>query len=290
MPEDIRTCPLCGSNRSAFFDRREFRGQVVTNRLCQECGLVYQSPRMTEAESAAFYAEEYRLLYEGSTDPTARNVTVQHGRAESLYAFARPVVGTVARHLDIGCSLGLLLQRFQEAYHCQVVGIEPGEGHRTHARKEGLIVYALLEELQEREKGRFDLVSVSHVLEHLPDPIGYLAHLRETLLTPDGWLLLEVPNLYAHDSFETAHLVSYSSHTLMQVLEKAGFDVVRLEKHGRPRSALLPLYVTLLSRPRSGAPRTWSLRSEKLVAFKRQAGMLRRRLLERLFPVRAWLA
>ncbi len=288
MSEDILICPLCGSYRSKSFDRREFRGQSVTNRICLDCGLVYQSPCMTAAEADAFYAEEYRLLYEGSTDPTSRNLVDQRGRAESLYAFTRPIVDTVVRHLDIGCSLGLLLQRFQKAYHCQAVGIEPGEGHRVHARKEGLIVYAALEELQKREKCRFDLVSMAHVLEHLPDPVGYLAHLRESFLTPDGWLLFEVPNLYAHDSFEIAHLVSYSTHTLTETVRKAGFEIVRLEKHGRPRSSLLPLYITILTRP--VASRNWSLRPEELVTFKRRVGMLRRLLLERLFPARAWLA
>lgn len=32
MPEDVTTCALCGSTRSAPFDRRAFRGRPVTNR------------------------------------------------------------------------------------------------------------------------------------------------------------------------------------------------------------------------------------------------------------------
>jgi hypothetical protein len=127
---------------------------------------------------------------------------------------------------------------------------------------------------------------MSHVLEHLPDPVTYLAHLRKVVLVPDGRLLLEVPNLYAHDSFEVAHLVSYSPHTLMQIVEKAGFEIVKLEKHGRPRSKLLPLYLTLLACP--AASQTWSLRPERGVALKRRLGMLRRRIAEKLFPSRAW--
>ena len=53
MPEDVRTCTLCGSDRSVQFDQRSFRGRKVFNRVCLNCGLVYQSPRMTEAESQA---------------------------------------------------------------------------------------------------------------------------------------------------------------------------------------------------------------------------------------------
>jgi len=290
MPENVRTCPLCESGRSRLFDQRKFRGHSVTNSLCLNCGLVFQSPHMTEAEVNVFYAEEYRLFYEGSDDPTSRNLMDQSGRAESLYSFIQSVVPDVRRHLDIGCSIGLLLQRFAKAYNSQPLGIEPGVGHRNHAAKAGLTVYATLNELEKREKGYFDLVSMSHVLEHLPDPVRYLVHLNETLMNKTGWLLLEVPNLYAHDSFEVAHLVSYSPRTLMQTLEKAGFEVVKLERHGRPRSNLLPLYITVLARPLSGSSWTWSLHPEKLVALKRRAGMLSRRLLERLFPEQAWIS
>jgi len=289
MSEIVKNCPLCGGETSRHFDRREFRGQVVVNCICQDCGLVFQSPRMTEAESVAFYAEEYRLLNEGSVDPTTRNIAAQKARAESLLAFTVPFVEKVSRHLDVGCSMGILLQRFAEQFHCQPVGIEPGEAHRTRACKAGLAVHASLEDLEKAGAGRFDLISMSHVLEHLPDPVGYLVHLREALLGPKGWLLLEVPNLYAHDSFEVAHLVSYSAHTLLQTLKKAGFEIVKIERHGRPRSALLPLYITLLARPKTTSSQPLDIQAEQQVPLKRQVGMLRRRILEKLMPKRAWL-
>jgi 2-polyprenyl-3-methyl-5-hydroxy-6-metoxy-1,4-benzoquinol methylase len=289
MSETVVHCPLCGSEHSRLFDSRSFHGRPVVNRICQECGLVFQSPRMTEVESAAFYADEYRLLNEGSLDPTARNIAAQQARAASLLAFTGPLVEKVSRHLDIGCSMGIMLQRFAANFPCQPVGIEPGEAHRARASQAGLTVYASLEDLEKAGAARFDLISMSHVLEHLPDPVGYLAHLREALLEPHGWLLLEVPNLYAHDSFEVAHLVSYSAHTLLQMLKKAGFEVVKMERHGRPRSALLPLYITLLARPMPASPRSQPVQPEKQVALKRRVGMLRRRILEKLMPKQAWL-
>ena len=289
MSEIVKNCPLCGGENSQHFDQRKFRGQVVVNRICQSCGLVFQSPRMAEAESAAFYAEEYRLLNEGSVDPTARNITAQSARAESLLAFTVPFVEKVSRHLDVGCSMGILLQRFAEEFQCKPVGIEPGEAHRARACNAGLAVHASLEELEKAGPGRFDLISMSHVLEHLPDPVGYLDHLREVLLDPKGWLLLEVPNLYAHDSFEVAHLVSYSAHTLLQTLKKAGFEIVKMERHGRPRSVLLPLYITLLARPKTTSSQPLDIQAEQQVPLKRQVGMVRRRILEKLMPTRAWL-
>jgi 2-polyprenyl-3-methyl-5-hydroxy-6-metoxy-1,4-benzoquinol methylase len=290
MTKTVEFCPLCGSNRSKFFERTKFREQEVVNRICMNCGLVFQSPCMDEEEAAAFYKAEYRLLNEGSVTPTARNMSVQNSRAESLVAFNRALIRQPVSHLDIGCSMGILLKHFQDEYHCQSVGIEPGEVHRNHADKAGLTVYATLEELEQHEHHRFDLISIVHVLEHLPDPVEYLSHLRTTLLEPTGWLLLEVPNLYAHDSFETAHLAAYSAHTLRQVVEKAGFEVIRLEKHGRPRSDWLPLYITLAARPNAGEQHAFCLHPEHCVALKRRSGMFYRHVLERLFPRWIWKA
>ena len=53
-------CPLCGSLQSHIFDQRKFRDLNVTNRICNRCGLVYQSPHMSDEELEAFYQREYR--------------------------------------------------------------------------------------------------------------------------------------------------------------------------------------------------------------------------------------
>ena len=131
----------------------------------------------------------------------------------------------------------------------RVVGIEPGDAYRQEDQRRGLDVYASLEGLKQSGQYPCDLVSLIHVLEHLPNPVLYLVQLRQELLKPNGWLLLEVPNLYAHDCFEVAHLASFSAHTLVQTLKQAGFEIVALRQHGAPRSRLLPLYITVLARP-----------------------------------------
>jgi SAM-dependent methyltransferase len=287
MPETVTHCPLCNSDHSRLFDQRQFRGQTVTNRVCLNCGLVYQSPRMTEAESAEFYAAEYRRLYQGDEGPNAKDLTVQRARADSLYEFAHRHIAYITRHLDIGCSSGLLLQRFREGFGSQPVGIEPGDAYRAHARALSIPIYASLEELKQSETARFDLISMAHVLEHLPDPVGYLANLRETLLAPGGALLLEVPNLYAHDSFETAHLLSFSPRTLAATVEQAGYEIIQLDAHGRPYSEIIPFYLTLLAKAKSQG-NTVSLRREKNVGLKRRLGLLRRRIVSRLLPKKAW--
>lgn len=286
MSVEVRQCPLCHHETSQHFDTCEFRGYTVHNRVCDHCGMVYQSPRMSTVELDEFYAAEYRQVYQGDEGPTQKDLRTQKGRADSLLGFVRDTVSQVNRHLDIGCSAGILLTAFRDHYGSQPVGVEPGDSYRKHAKAQGLTVYAAIEDLPTARQDRYTLISMAHVLEHLSNPVGYLTYLREKHLTSDGWLLLEVPNLYCHDSFEIAHLVSFSAHTLSETVQKAGFEIVKLEAHGRPRSELLPLYLTVLARPGKSAG---VIQPEKNVACKRRLGMFRRRVLQKLFPKKAWL-
>jgi SAM-dependent methyltransferase len=299
MPEEVVRCPLCDHTGSRLFDQRLFRKQPVTNRICSACGLVFQSPRLAESELESFYEHEYRLVYQGDEGPSAKDLDVQQKRAEALLSFFRlysgerpaSLDGKVMRHLDIGCSSGLLLKRFESALGTHSVGVEPGTAYREYARQQGLPVYASLHDLQEAGEGPFHLISLIHVLEHLPDPAGYLMQLREIYLSDAAYLLLEVPNLYAHDCFEVAHLISFSNHMLSQVVLRAGYEILAVRKHGWPRSQLLPLYITVLARPAlmDSPHRTVHLRPEKYVALRRRLGMLRRRAVQKMFPHRAWL-
>lgn len=288
MPEAVACCPLCGHTQSSLFDRRTFRGLVITNRICAVCGMVFQFPYKTRAELQQFYAGEYRTLYQGDEEPSARDIAIQQGRADHLLHFVEPVIKSVVRHMDIGCSTGALLQRFKAAYGCQMVGIEPGDAYRVYAQAQMLRVFASLEESQAASDGRFDLISMAHVLEHIPGPVEYLVNLRQNFLDGNGYLLLEVPNLYIHDSFEVAHLASFSAHTLKEMVGKAGFSVQAVQLHGRPRSRLLPLYITLLARP-AQLPAISPVKPEKYVRLKRRLGTGYRTAASRLLPGLAWL-
>jgi hypothetical protein len=307
MSISVQNCPLCSGTSSTLFDQRTFRGTLVSNRLCLECGLVYQSPRMSEPQLEAFYEQEYRQLYQDSQEPSPKDLAAQAGRAQSLASFFEDAVTKsvfpdhqspitnhkfLNRHLDVGCSAGLLLQRFQAEYHYEPVGVEPGTAYRIYAQAHGLTVYPNLPDLKTKPEARFDLISLAHVLEHLPNPVEFLGMLRQEWLTADGWLLVEVPNLYGHDCFEIAHLVSFSPHALEQTLQKAGFRIKARLVHGRPRSELIPLYITVLAQlttdehtPAAGGGVT----PEHGVRRKRKAAMFRRKLVTRLFPRKAWL-
>ena len=284
------TCLLCGSDHHHFFAKAESFGYPLVYDQCENCGLVFQSQEENQAADPEFYATTYRRIYQAHEEPTAKDLWVQSQRAQHLIAGLQSLgVREINTMLDIGASAGVLLQAFHQAFACRMTGVEPGDAYRAFAEQKGITMFPSVEALTAADPERFDLVSLSHVLEHLPDPVGMLRLIREKLLSEDGLLLLEVPNFYAHDSYELAHLACYTPHTLREALRQAGYEVVHFDRHGVPRSDLLNLYLTALARPvAQTAPQP--IRAEKHVSFKRKLAMLYRRLVQKFFPHRAWLA
>jgi len=288
MPERLRNCPLCQGTQHEVFEITTFRSQEITNQICTHCGFVFQSPRMTPVELDDFYAREYRQLYQGDEGPTSKDLDIQSRRAASLLRFVRGNLPKVVRHLDIGCSAGILLKTFQKNYGCQAVGVEPSDSYRRYTRAQVYDVYADISELDLDAGGRFDLVSMAHVLEHMTDPLAYLLELQENYITKSGYLLIEVPNLYAHDSFETAHMSAFSKFTLGEILKQAGFSVIASKQHGEPRSKLLPLYLTVLAQAEDRDVHS-KVNAENFVRQKRKLGIFTRRVIQRLLPKMAWV-
>jgi len=284
------TCLLCGSDHHHLFAKTESFGYPLVYDQCENCGLVFQSQAESQAADPEFYATTYRRIYQAHEEPTAKDLWVQSQRAQHLIESLKSLgVREINTLLDIGASAGVLLQAFHQAFACRTTGVEPGDAYRAFAEQKGITMFPSVEALIAAGPERFDLVSLSHVLEHLPDPVGMLRQIRAELLSEDGLLLLEVPNFYAHDSYELAHLACYTPHTLREVLRQAGYDLVHFERHGVPRSGILNLYLTVLARPLAQAAPV-AVRPERSVSFKRKLAMLYRRLVQKLFPHRAWLA
>ncbi|MEN6409406.1 MAG: methyltransferase domain-containing protein [Anaerolineaceae bacterium] len=284
-----QTCPLCRSEQGETFDTLNVEGRTIEYRLCSRCGMVFQNEDWKKEDLTDFYAKDYRKLMEGEDRVSEKNLAIEETRARLLVSWLKARgVQSVKRHLDIGASTGSLIHRTKIEFGAEVLGVELSNSHRAYAESRGLTMLPSVNDLNDKNGQRFDLISLIHVLEHLPEPVQTLADLRERWLAPDGAFLLEVPNLYIHNSYEIAHLHAFSKHTLLETLRLAGYRVDALHVHGQPRSNVLGLYITVLARPTT-APADLTVRPEGSVRIKRRLGMAYRRVLERLLPGQAWL-
>jgi 2-polyprenyl-3-methyl-5-hydroxy-6-metoxy-1,4-benzoquinol methylase len=288
--DNQRICPLCKSEHNSAFERIKSFGFALIYYQCSNCGLVFQSAAESQASGPTFYEETYRKVYQSSEAPTPKDIKIQQQRAlNQVRRLKQFGVKDVRRALDVGASTGVLLDTIGSSFNAQTVGIEPGRVYRQFAEAKGLEMVASLEDLLEAKPERFDLISLMHVLEHLADPLETLIILRESLLTEEGYLLIEVPNFYAHDSYELAHLTCFTPHSLREMVRQAGYQVVREEKHGFPRSKILKLYLTILAKPVGDTPTLQSVKPESLVRLKRSTGMFYRKIMQKVVPGLVWL-
>lgn len=283
-------CPLCGKSNARVLSTLDSFGFKVKYYLCKACGFVFQNPGESAASDPAFYTETYRKLYQSTEEPTAKDLRQQRLRADyQLSLMQQHGVCRLGRTLDIGASSGTLMQAIHEAYGGEVIGVEPGNAYRKLAEEKGFKLYPSIEQLEADETEKFDLVTMMHVLEHLEDPLGTLVEIKEHLLDDRGFLLMEVPNFYAHESYELAHLSCFTEHTLREMLKQAGYKIMHLRKHGYPRSETLDLYLTVLARPESEPGEPLTIIAEHNVSLKRNLGTLKRNLLTKLVPGKTWL-
>jgi SAM-dependent methyltransferase len=283
-------CLLCESDKGKIFAQVESFGYPLVYYQCENCGLIYQSLEESQAANPEFYRKTYRKIYQADEKPGDKDIWIQEKRANHLVSIVHDQMkDSPGRVLDIGASTGTLLNKMRDRFGCEVFGVEPGDAYRAFAKDRGIEMLPSLGALIDSRVDKFDLISISHVLEHFADPVNELIRIRTELLDGEGYLLVEVPNFYAHDSYELAHLTCFTPHTLRELLKQAGFKVIFMKKHGVPRSELLNLYLTVLAKASLEFEGSHPVKKENMVGTKRKLGLLYRRLMQKLFPHKAWL-
>lgn len=100
--------------------------------------------------------------------------------------------------LDFGCGTGDFL-KVAKQNKWKVFGIEPNDQARqiANSKLDGLVFTP--EQFLKFETERFDVITLWHVLEHVPDLNTHLA-LFKKLLKPNGTLIIAVPNYKSYDA------------------------------------------------------------------------------------------
>lgn len=239
-------CGLCGSKRS----RLRFAEPPYRVVACEECGLVYVTPRRDEARLRDLYLVDYWR------SPAAKDYGyTDYLRDEPLYLRTyRRRFRAVERHapapgrvLDVGCAAGFFLAIAKErGWKCTGVEVSPAMAAFARERY-GLDVRLGTLGEQRFDPASFDLVTFWDVVEHLPDPVAALQEARR-LLAPGGLLLLETQNVasafaralgrrwqhYKH----AEHLYHFDPRTVRRLLGLAGLEAVEV------RAALGGKYVS----------------------------------------------
>jgi SAM-dependent methyltransferase len=204
----------------------------LTTVICNNCSFVFTNPLPPQDTYERFYVEAYEKFYKYTLTRPASGF----GENEPAY-FTRRLdwIESVnalkgLRLLDVGPGQGGILW-WARRRGAVVMGIEPSPLLSQDLANLGLpCVCSSFGNLQMPTNKKFDIIVMSHVLEHFYDPNPALEKCR-TILADSGILVVEVPNILkpfrSLDRYflRYVHPSSFSPQTLQGMLEKHGFSV-----------------------------------------------------------------
>ena len=250
LPKQEVSCGICNSTKNEIVVDNDRYNMKVSTVCCNNCGFIFVNPRPSPESMAKFYRDDYRKFYESIESPSQDYIKA--GKFEARAAAAVDMVKKAAaeinydilRVLDIGCAQGTVLDTLKKnGVGSQFVGIEPSPTFAQYARElVGCHVFnGTLDEFQKTDNGRkdgFNLVLLSHVLEHFNEPVYELKRIHG-MLDDGGLLYVEVPNVCSSrgagmSSFHLAHLSLFYPETLVAALKEAGFEVLSAAYEGLP--------------------------------------------------------
>lgn len=189
-------CPICQQNDHKFWGRRN--GYELYQ--CQACSHKFadlKNLEMSRVDPDQFREEfthglmssdvqYYEHLAVGEGVGRATAVTVEH----ILDLCRNNGVEFSGGWLDVGCGSGLLLSQVQDAGFV-AQGIEPGGWGQIAAERKGLkVVQGFLG--NDTFPQRFNVVSATDVVEHLPDPVDFLG-LIAGYVESGGHIVITIP-------------------------------------------------------------------------------------------------
>lgn len=238
MAEPGCRCPVCSSEMVAdgrLYDDRYGYPDVYAMYRCRKCNHCSLDVKMTAGQLTDMYTNYYprsemdvMKWSPPEEEPPLRRWWLGHG--SSAFRWVPPNVCV----LDVGCGFGQSLG-YHMARGCDVHGVEADENIRRVAEHHGLNVKVGLFDADNYQKDSFDYVTLDQVVEHVAEPVSFLAGVND-VLKPGGMAVVSTPNAQGWGSrlfgkkwihwHAPYHQQFFSAESMRIVAGKTGFDVV----------------------------------------------------------------
>ncbi len=254
--EKLSKCEICGSSKLNILFINDRYGINQKTSICNNCGFIFSNPRMTKLSAEIFYnSDTYRLIYNDNNENIDRKKLLENVIKElenykspnpktpnfdSYYSnlyfdFINFEIKDFETVLDIGCGKGKKLIDFNSLGK-KTYGIEPSKVYHNAHKRLGLNTkLGFINDVKEK----YDLVILSHVLEHLNDLEKNIVHLHNIT---NKYLFIEVPgNVNKLQSIQNAHNYYFSINSLNYFFLNNKFNLIKIE-YAKDNNFLFALY------------------------------------------------
>jgi len=201
----LGVCPRCGSAQAVISPQWEEEARQIYDRYTIYHQSAGAEQSVFDATTGAASSRSSRLLRQLKGE----SFLPPHGRL-----------------LDVGCGNGNTLRTFKEtAPGWSLAGLDVTDHYKAIVESiPG--VEALYTGAAGAIPGQFEVITLIHSLEHIAEPVKFLAGLREKL-TVDGLLVVQVPDCRQNPfMFLVAdHATHFFESTLSEVIAASGYDV-----------------------------------------------------------------
>lgn len=239
---NVQSCVICNSNKISNFI--ELQDYFYTNEsfvidVCNSCGYKFTNPYPEISNLGSYYKSENYISHTDNKN-SLFFLIYQMVRRYSISKKFRilkkylPSNNTNPKVMDYGCATGEFLS-FCRKNNCQVVGVEPDEQSRNYASKKHNISVLPPDKILELEDNNFDVITLWHVLEHIPDLNEKLTKIHN-LLKNNGVAVIAVPNCDSYDAkyynkfwagYDVPrHLHHFNHKTITHLLNNNNFEVL----------------------------------------------------------------
>lgn len=232
LPRVTSDCkPWAAGGRLAVCGKCGFAQKFADERFTEEVRQIYDS---YDIYSLSQGAEQKVYAVDGSATPRSRKLiefVLENARLENA-----------GKLIDIGCGNGEALANFSAVLPgWSLYGSELSDKHSGRLNEIDNFV-TLYTDLRKEPSERFDLISMIHALEHIPEPQSFLGEIIG-LFSSKGRLLIEVPNVETSpfDLLIADHCSHFTPAHLAYAVSRAGFSVSHL------RDDVCPKEITLLA-------------------------------------------
>lgn len=246
-------CNFCGSAERILITTGSEHEYLTTTGdkfnvvQCTKCRLIYLNPRPDISELDTVYPPDYYSYNQQKLKEQANPNSLLHTlRYRGFMAKIRQGLSLCPQHdpitvLDIGCGDGHTLNLYRQIKNVNVEthGVDFNTAACEQAAQQGHKTYSGRFEDVDLPLEYFDLVTASHVIEHVADPKGFTEKIH-SILRPGGIFWFETPNIGSLDAklFRKEHWGAYhfprhwyffDADSIGNLSKMTGFDIVLID-------------------------------------------------------------